>query len=612
MNLLVWSAQALVVVIVAAGIAQLIRTVLPSLRLAFWQVTLLASLLLPLIRPWQQEAVTAIRLTQLRITQVASPGLTQQPSAFHPLSTVELFLLIVAIGAIAKLTLLIAGLFKLRQYRREARPFAADPSWSTEATLLASESVTSPVTFGFLKPVILVPDRFADLAPELRDPILFHEILHVRRRDWLCAIVEETLRSLLWFHPGIWYAIREIQLAREETVDREVVNTMNARESYVDALLAIASSIRGPEMATAPFFIRRSHLKRRVISIFREAKMSHISKARSVSTLIAGCAAMALSCWYITGALPLKAQPQEVIDGIGITVDVNGARLMHRSPIMYPNEAVEKRVQGTVTAQVKLDASGNVSDASIVSGPEELRKAVLQSVLAWHFASDSANGTRQVAVTFAMGANAPTMVRTMPAPVINMNEPQVRITSISAPPELLSRLPVHEGDIMTPQLRADLNKVVKAYDEHLTVGSMYSQDSLKLFINAPGTRPAMTPPPPPPPPPTGMAVPSSITSTPGAIRVGGNVQNNNLINQVPPEYPPLAKMARVQGTVKFEATIGKDGSITNLHVVSGPPLLIQAAMQAVQQWMYKPTLLNGQPVDVITTIDINFTLPPTN
>jgi protein TonB len=86
------------------------------------------------------------------------------------------------------------------------------------------------------------------------------------------------------------------------------------------------------------------------------------------------------------------------------------------------------------------------------------------------------------------------------------------------------------------------------------------------------------------------------------------VQASKLINQPKPAYPPLAKAARVQGTVKFSATIGKDGTIQNLELVSGPPLLVQAAMTAVKQWTYQPTLLNGEPVDVITTIDVNFTL----
>ena len=101
----------------------------------------------------------------------------------------------------------------------------------------------------------------------------------------------------------------------------------------------------------------------------------------------------------------------------------------------------------------------------------------------------------------------------------------------------------------------------------------------------------------------------SVTSTPGAVKLGANVAAANAISQTPPEYPPLAQAARVQGDVQFDATIGKDGTVQNLHLLSGPPLLIQAAMQAVQHWTYKPTLLNNQPVDVNTTITVNFTLP---
>ena len=110
-----------------------------------------------------------------------------------------------------------------------------------------------------------------------------------------------------------------------------------------------------------------------------------------------------------------------------------------------------------------------------------------------------------------------------------------------------------------------------------------------------------------PPPPVKKEAPPPPKST-APVRVGGNVIAANLIRQVKPVYPPLAKAARVQGTVKFQASIGKDGTIQNLQMLSGPPLLVQAAMQAVQQWVYKPTLLNGEAVEVITTIDVNFTL----
>jgi periplasmic protein TonB len=106
----------------------------------------------------------------------------------------------------------------------------------------------------------------------------------------------------------------------------------------------------------------------------------------------------------------------------------------------------------------------------------------------------------------------------------------------------------------------------------------------------------------PPPPPRVEAKPLQ------RIRVGGNVQAANLIRKVTPQYPPLAKQARVQGTVRFQAIIGKDGTIQNLQLITGHPLLVPAATEAVKQWLYKPTLLNGEPVEVVTQIDVNFTL----
>ncbi len=95
---------------------------------------------------------------------------------------------------------------------------------------------------------------------------------------------------------------------------------------------------------------------------------------------------------------------------------------------------------------------------------------------------------------------------------------------------------------------------------------------------------------------------------PTRIRVGGNIQAANLVTKVAPVYPPMAKQARIQGTVRFAAVLGKDGSVVNLQLISGHPLLVAPAQDAVKQWVYKPTLLNGAPVEVLTQIDVNFTL----
>jgi len=92
------------------------------------------------------------------------------------------------------------------------------------------------------------------------------------------------------------------------------------------------------------------------------------------------------------------------------------------------------------------------------------------------------------------------------------------------------------------------------------------------------------------------------------VRVSQGVTQGMVIHRVQPTYPPLARTARVQGAVQLAAVIGKDGAVQNLHVLSGHPLLTQAALDAVKQWRYKPYILNGEPVEVDTQITVNFTL----
>jgi protein TonB len=90
--------------------------------------------------------------------------------------------------------------------------------------------------------------------------------------------------------------------------------------------------------------------------------------------------------------------------------------------------------------------------------------------------------------------------------------------------------------------------------------------------------------------------------------IGGDVLAAKLIRKIVPEYPPLAKVARVSGTVRLTGVIAKDGTIEQLEVLSGNPLLVPAALAAVKRWLYQPTFLNGQPVEVIAPIDVIFTL----
>jgi protein TonB len=126
-----------------------------------------------------------------------------------------------------------------------------------------------------------------------------------------------------------------------------------------------------------------------------------------------------------------------------------------------------------------------------------------------------------------------------------------------------------------------------------------------LAANAGANMPDLAAPLPPPPPPP----PPKITAA-SPVRVGGDVKEPRLIRMVPPVYPPLASKARVSGMVILEATITDQGTVEAIRVVSGHPLLIEAAIACVKQWQYEPTMLNGAPVSVILTAKVRFERAP--
>ena len=348
-----------------------------------------------------------------------------------------------------------------------------------------------------------------------------------------------------------------------------------------------------------------------------------MSKIRLVSALAVGVCILAAACWIVAGALPLAAQTAP--DGAGVSVDLGSSAVLHRTGISYPASALAKRVEGTVVAQVTLDAAGNVTDARVVAGPDELRKVVLQSVLQWHFTHDAANGTRQVSVTFQAPAQTsqPALSGTpsaVPTRVVMggtvgsgpiggtvTRTPPLTVKSIEvyglpdqARAELLASLPVHAGETFTAEAMPKISAAARQYDEHLSVTIMNSgSGEVEVAIVAPGaTVPSR--------PSVGMA---AMAAAAGGSTNAVRGAQPPLVRQVQPVYPPLAKQARIQGTVVMNAVLAKDGTVQNVTVVSGHALLVQAAIDAVRQWVYQPILVNGQPVEVTTQVNVNFALP---
>lgn len=289
----------------------------------------------------------------------------------------------------------------------------------------------------------------------------------------------------------------------------------------------------------------------------------------------------------LTAAVILAAAPQAASDAPGVTVSLHGAEVLHRTGVNYPAEAMRGGIQGTVSVEVKLDESGEVTDAQVLTGPEELRKPVLESVLHWHFAAAAAGSTRVVDVAFVAPKTVAGTSGTGNMVVRPGTVRSIRVDGLSdaARAQLLAALPLHEGDQWNTASAQQATEAVRAFDEHLRIlPSSMTQSA------------------------GGAQVDLVIAGTPTRIKVGGNVQSAMIIRRAVPVYPPEAKAARVQGEVHLAVVIGTDGTVQQVIVLDGPAELVTAATDAVKQWVYKPTLLNGNPVQVETSITVNFTL----
>jgi periplasmic protein TonB len=165
--------------------------------------------------------------------------------------------------------------------------------------------------------------------------------------------------------------------------------------------------------------------------------------------------------------------------------------------------------------------------------------------------------------------------------------------------------PVSDALITPTRIPNDIARVDDSATPQIAGFLPGGDSTAKTLSNIFGPKPGSIAPPEPVVPP--LPPPPPIIKT-ERIKQGGVIQAANLIHEVNPIYPRLAVQSRVHGVVVLAAVISKDGTVESLRVISGHPLLNQAALDAVKQWLYRPTLLNGDPVEVETTITVTFTL----
>jgi TonB family protein len=597
-NLIAYSLQ--IAILAAAGtlFAYLFQLRLPRVTLIYWQVLLFICLIVPFLQSWEHPVLKRV------ILRSASPAMAGMPittgAEAPPAIPWEMLALILAAGIFLRLTWLMIGFFRLHLFHRNSCMFieehaaVRDMQWRTgvRVSLLLSDEIDSPVTFGLHTPKIILPLSFKNLSEPCQKAVLCHELLHVRRYDWIRIIVEEIICSIFWFHPAIWWLRSRIHLSREQAVDHEVVQLTGSRQPYLDSLLEFAQAQGRPRAVPAPLFLKERQLVQRVALLLKEVSMS---RSRLAISMIGVCILLVCTLRLAAAWFPLAGEPVTIPEQKAIS-EVKPSLPQAPLPVPQRSTRLEAAVQPAIASEpapvqtVRVEADAALS-AFPVPVPEQSAEKV----------------SPPKGEPIRVGGNVQeTKLIHKVAPIY---PEQAKRKGIQGTVNLTVTID-EEGLVNEIKSNPENNPIL----EEAAVNAVKEWKYSPTFLNGKPVSVVAT-----------VSVTFRLSDTPSAsqspnapsegtvwksdpIVVGSNVPESKLIRRVEPIYPALALKARVQGKVVLRITVNEQGFVTDAQVVSGHPLLNEAAIDAVRQWQYSPTLLNGAPVPVIATVTLIFNL----
>jgi TonB family protein len=613
-NILAAAIQAGLIALAGAPLPRLFDVWSPRARLLYWRGLMIACVLVPLLAP--RAVVSPPPATvpvaapgdAVSITAAEPPAAGQNPgppaawtSRLPALSLPR----ILAAGIALRALWLVLGLVTLSRLRRKSRrlwprPAALDDAVAaagTDAEFLVSDRALRPMTFGFLRPVVLVPADFTDFTPEQQKAIACHELLHVRRLDWLRTAADEVVRTLAWFHPAAWWLTGQLHLSREQLVDEEVVRHMGSRRPYLDALLHLASSERRGALLPASLFLGRAHLAQRVALLVKEV---HMSRPRLVLSFVAMAAVLALCGQAAVAAFPLTVPAEARAGAAGQQAARPGISLASSEPFTFRGENAPVRdvlnfIGKFAGVTVLYDPSvGNPApvtmDLDRVTVQAALNTVMQASGLAYQVQDP------KTIVVFRGVSPTPGQAKPSPSTPIMSATGAVRKTRDARPAfppgapseplvlEAVVDVTGHVTEVTTITGSSDLGAIAATALEQWQLSPPPKAPHKMLFGFNPaagGSDPAGQPP----------------------VLVGRNVKAPVKTKDVKPVYPQEARDARVQGVVILEVRIDTDGQVSEARILRSIPMLDRAALEAVLQWKYQPP---GLPLQM--TVTCNFTL----
>ena len=509
----------------ALGIAGSLALPLLTLLLPSWHSTALgnaAKLWSPAHAAVQKTAFPT--LPSIMIDAVTASPLSGQLS--------KLALLLWALGSLFVLLKLLGGFARLAWLSARSTSVGGD-DWAQMVVgfckplgiarpvqlLQCADTASMPLTWGIVKPRILVPAGAKDWSSDRRKAVLSHELAHIARHDWFLQICAELARSLYWFHPLVWFAAANLRNESERACDDSVLNGGINASDYANQLLDLARTLKNAHRgwSAALAVARPTNLERRFIAMLNPS-LNRRGLSRGTRLL----ARIAVLCLLF----PLAALrlPGQNLSGkfTGTIFDISDAAVPNATIIMASHKA-------NPVGMTSSDAEGNFVFKALPAGEYEMK-------------------------------------------VFKPGFAKYRVPRVVLEP----------GRDLAMTVKLEIGSLTENVD-------VQAEGATKASLSTEAAKPKPT-----------------------RIRIGGNVEAAKVLTKVQPIYPESAKAAGVQGTVVLHVILSKDGRPLQLEVVNSEvnPDLARAAVEAVSQWRYQPTLLNGEPVEVDDTITVNFKLLP--
>jgi len=515
-------------------------------------------------------------------------------------------------------------------------------------------------TWGTLRPRVLIPRESKTWSNERMRVVLGHELAHVKRNDWLVQVIAETARAIYWFNPLFWIACTQLRRESEHACDDTAMRLGSSLgidgPTYAGHVLDLARTLKhsGQPGTAALAMASPSNLERRLVAMLNPSLNRRATGIRT--SVIVVLLALGLT-------LPLAAMQSQAATEFSATIRAN-TTVIDAKGVQFRGNVRLTADSVTLTAdelkydpaKQSLEARGNVMAKSSQSKVEASSATLL-------IASTAPKSPAAEPIETAPPAQ--TATGTLSGTIIDQTGAVIRGARITMTAQstgtILRTLSNETGNYAFTQLPPDTYsgtvKVVDFKDSQFTYVLSVPGSSARLNVamalglttiidvaaqGPPGLRcfsvfgafkadgtpfteadcprgTVFVAPPrpqqavPQPATPEVISVNSPPPTIPAAgqrpIRVGGDVQAGNLLYHPNPAYPTEARNRGIEGSVILTAVITEDGQVRSLKIInSSNPLLESGVLEMIQNWRYKPTRLNGEPVEVMTTITVNFTL----